>query len=207
MILQLKRLTKIYPATPIIHIVRDVRDTYLSFKAVHERTDVAPFGPKHYITTSLYWRWGIKCFQSLPEHIRKEIKYEDMITRPKECINDVYKYFSVALNPNLDLGVYSSALPTSDHSVNSHLLRSIHAKLRDPVDPNNQSKYQKGMKSYQIFIVELLCGDLLKKYGYVLMYPYFGSYLFNPIRYVCDLLTGIFYQLRYLLRDYKVSKS
>ena len=206
-IIQLKRLMRIYPNTPIIHVVRDVRDTYLSFKTLHNRKDVRSFGPKSCITVALYWRYGLKCYKIIPNKFKKEIKYENLITDPNKCIEDLLNFFAMngsIYEKKLD---FDSNYKNQNLSVGGGLLDTIHEKLKGPIDSKNKNKYLKAMKPWQIFVVELICADYLEKYGYRLKYPFLLNNALRPFRFICECATGAFYQTRYFLRDYKVSKS
>ena len=205
-IIQLERLMDVYPDCPIIHIVRDVRDTYLSFKKVHDRKDASSFGPKNCVTVTLYWRYCIKRYQVVPAKLRKEIRYEDIIDDPDANISEAWKFLGVKTSDKANLSGSTVMGKGEDTEVDSTLLNTIHEKLQGPVDSNNQGKYITEMNPLQIFISELIGGDLLTHYGYEMQYGFLASPILKPLRMLCDLMTGGFYKARYFIRDYKIAR-
>ena len=59
LIASLDRIHQVCPHAKIVHIVRDGRDVYLSYKKVHETSDIK-FGPKGVIENALYWVDGLR---------------------------------------------------------------------------------------------------------------------------------------------------
>ena len=149
------------PNAYVIHILRDPRNVLASFK---------------YKTYSKYPACLTSIFNSLDAMkniiLNKKkfksrfiyIKYEDLIKNPQKSMNNIFKFLHVKkVKINSKKREYNYL--GKKWIVNS----SFQNKIKNNSDFNVQSSlnsYKHNLNKTELFLVELICGNLMKKFGY-----------------------------------------
>ena len=202
LIASMKRVISTYPDAKIIHICRDGRDVYLSYKHIHKNGAIK-FGPNNAFTGGLYWVSGLRYIDAFKKEgyvdNLLEIKYESLLCSPKETLESLSEFVGINYNASAidDFNQGKSKRAVAPKS----FMSTIHPKLSQKIDPSNTKKYAKEMTRFEIFIFELIASPLLKKYGYKLEYRFLGFPLFSPIRAVLYSIAMGWNGYRYKKRD------
>ncbi|MGB3612660.1 MAG: sulfotransferase, partial [Elainellaceae cyanobacterium] len=104
LIASLERIHKVFPQAKIIHVVRDGRDVYLSYKKVHETSDIT-FGPKGVIENALYWTDGLRrvseFLKAHPSHQVYELRYDELLTNPEAVSKQLCDFLGIEYRPSM----------------------------------------------------------------------------------------------------------
>ena len=205
LIASLDRINDVCPKSKITHIVRDGRDVYLSYRKVHETSDIK-FGPKGVIASALYWVDGLRRVEELSE-VRKnvciiELRYKDLLADPGKKLQQICSFLSIKYKPEM----YERFNQNNRNKkvAPEQFQQSIHKKLQGGLDPTNTSKYRTKMTGYELFIFELIAAPYLAKYHYQLQYPILNSFWFMPVRSFLYFFAHLFNDWRYARRDRKM---
>jgi hypothetical protein len=166
----LPQITKLFPASQFVCLVRDPRDICLSLKKV-------PFNAHSTMSIARRWKRYSKrssLYRNEYKTIFLEIKYEDLINNPEHELKKVCKFFSIdyqskMLNRNNDPSTF-------DGKKEFWKLNAI-----KPIDKNNFDKWKREMRPGEIYF--------LQKYLSREMYRY--KYDIKPIRFDVN----VFWQL------------
>lgn len=209
LIASISKILSVYPHAKIIHICRDGRDVYLSYKSIHEKSPVK-FGPKRVIPNALYWVNGLRYVEQFQRFkVTKdsllEVKYEDILNSPEETLQKVCSFISIEYSPSMlesfnRRGGSRSVAP-------ENLMSSIHSKLAEKIDSSNTKKYIKGMTRCQIFVFELISSPYLKKYGYELEFDFLDIFAFSFVRRILYYFARAINDIRYAYRDKRIYTS
>lgn len=202
LIASLDRIAEISPTSAIIHIVRDGRDVYLSYRKVHETSDIK-FGPKGIFANALYWIDGLRRVEDFKKSTDRvslfELTYENLLAAPAQQLCQLCEFIGIP---------YKSEMHEKFNENNRNqkvapdqFKKSIHKKLNSGLDPKNTNKYLAQMSPYELFVFELITAPYLAKYQYELQYPWTNSILFSPFRRVVYWAARIFNDWRYGRRD------
>jgi hypothetical protein len=144
-----------FPKAKIIHIVRDGRDSSISWKK-------ARFGPKHYYHLATRWVRYLDIIDDVKKEIDKhsftEIRYEDLLNHTEKVIQDVCSF----LNEEFDSGMLE--FYTDQQSYPTDIQND--QNLRKPILKTNTGKWRKEMNQRDLRIFETVAGEYLDKYGY-----------------------------------------
>lgn len=199
LIASIPRLKTVFPNSKIIHIYRDGRDVYLSYKQVHDSG--FRWGPNGVITSALYWVDGLRRIKTMTSDDLYEVKYEDLISQPSlqlQCLCEFLEipYSDRLLDPVLaDAKAYDVAKVYKD---------TVHRKVFSQIDVCNKEKYQREMKKTDLFVFECVAEPLLKRYKYKIQFKTSGLPLFMPLRVVLYKSARWFNDWRYRRRDSKI---
>ncbi|HLJ10859.1 MAG TPA: sulfotransferase [Planctomycetaceae bacterium] len=137
-------LKAVLPNARYIHIIRDGRDVALS---VFERF----WGAKNIVTAALEWRFALERVrefaQSLGEGQVLDIRYEDLLTEPRQTFARIMNFIHVD-----DAG--------------GRLLDFIEQHATKELKTTNFDKWKAAFSEKQQFAFDRVCGDLLLEYGY-----------------------------------------
>lgn len=204
LIASLNTIFSTYPDIKIIHICRDGRDVYLSYKNIHENSQIK-FGPNGVVSSALYWVDGLRRIEkylrdpAIQNKVISEIKYEDLVGHPQESLKDLCGFLEIQYSPSMSEEF--SSFEGNKRVAPDEIMSSVHTKLKGNLDASNTKKYLKKMSKRQIFIFELLAAPYLIKYGYPLEFKLLGNWIFSPIRATLYSLGRIFNDRRYSKRD------
>lgn len=101
-------LSKLFPTSKFIHIVRDGRDvatSYQSMGGIDSNSIYAPKLPSDIVEIAQEWRYNIlsmkKAFADLPASRCYEIRYEDLVTEPSSCLKLVCAFLDIDYEPGM----------------------------------------------------------------------------------------------------------
>lgn len=205
LIASLDRINDVCPTSKITHIVRDGRDVYLSYKKIHETSEVK-FGPKGVIANALYWVDGLRRVEELSNSYANvrifELRYKDLLAEPGKKLHQLCDFLAIKYKP--DMHEKFNQNHRNKKVAPDQFQQSIHKKLHGGLDPKNTGKYHAKMSRYDIFTFELIAAPYLAKYCYQLQYPILNSFWFTPIRAFLYFLARLFNDWRYSQRDRKM---
>ena len=202
LIASLDRICEVCPGAKIVHIIRDGRDVYLSYKKIHESSEVK-FGPKGVIATALYWIDGLRRIEQFKNSEKDidifELRYRDLLSEPEEKLRELCNFLEIGYRSEMHEKFNEN--PHNKKVVPSQFKQSFHKKLIGGLDPNNTEKYLSKMSESELFQFELVAAPYLVKYGYQLQYPMVKSILFAPLRSILYSFARLLNNLRYAHRD------
>ncbi|MGF1535447.1 MAG: sulfotransferase [Elainellaceae cyanobacterium] len=209
LIANIDRILSTYPNAKIVHIYRDGRDVFLSYKSIHDSSPIK-FGPKGIFTNALYWIDGLRRVEEFRNSTKEEkskrhvfeIKYEEIITNPEHTLKQLCSFIEIDYDPLIIENFYKEDV--QKRVAPRDLMSSIHAKLSGKLDLNNVGKYLKKMNKREVFFYELLASPYLEKYGYEVKYSVASSNLFRPFRRLSYYVARQINDIRYERRDKRV---
>ncbi|WNB16857.1 sulfotransferase family protein [Marivirga arenosa] len=161
-------LLKIWPDAFFLHIVRDVRDVYSSYKDLNELQTTSAYKPE--LSTNpedvvKEWLANNENIESLSSSFPDRyylIKYEDIISDPLKTLSALCDFLGIKF---------------SDEMLNYHLKEGKKfiepegtldwkKKTRDKLDTNNIGRYKRSLSGSVINLIEELSMQKLKAYGY-----------------------------------------
>lgn len=151
------------PNAYVIHILRDPRNVLASFK---------------YMTYAKYPACLTSIFNSLDamsnivqneKKLKKRfiyLKYEDLLQKPQETMNLIFKFLDI------------KKIKINFKKKNFNYLGKkwkVNSSFQNNIENNSKFDIKKSLNSYklhlnkkELFLTELVCGDLMKKFGYKL---------------------------------------
>ncbi|MBT9317287.1 sulfotransferase family protein [Leptothoe spongobia] len=203
LIASLDRIKRIHPSSKILHIVRDGRDVYLSYKKVHRKNSIK-FGPKNLLENALYWVDGLRRIEDYGESDKVyELKYETILQNPDVELKRLCSFLGVK---------YSSYIHEKFQSfeknralVPEKLSEALHEKVHSGIDATNSKKYKGQMSVFHRFVFEVLASPYLEKYDYEIEFPWLGSSLFYLPRFLLYKTARLINDWRYARRDLKTA--
>jgi hypothetical protein len=137
-----ERLLHLWPMASFIHIVRDPRDVCASW--LRMGWVGSPWGGgREWRRAELQWD---HLRASLPPTRRHELRFEDLIARPRESLESLCRFLTVPFEETM-----------LDYSRDS---------TYEPVDPSQAEKWRKELSPASVQRVEAGAGDLLMQRGY-----------------------------------------
>lgn len=152
--LLLPQLLAIAPGAKFIHIVRDYRDTILSYRRLKFELTGTAF---------LAWRWKmynteiLKHSQKFPDRFLT-VRYEDIVTKPEETLPRVCQFLGLNYNSGM-LEFYRGATESWRKDAWSE-------KTTTPLDQQNIAVWKKNMSESDVHIADTICGRFGKQFGY-----------------------------------------
>lgn len=150
--LYLHKLIKIYPYAKFIHIVRDPRDTVLSYQKVKFDADSSAV---------LSYRWNIynqKILNFKKHHPDQfyTLFFEDLLLYPEATLRKICRFLEVSYEP----GMMEFYKYDQDWETN------FRANLKRPLDPELAYRYKKQMPDKQWTTVSSITQNLCSYFGY-----------------------------------------
>lgn len=202
LIANLERIREVYPTAKIIHLVRDGRDVYLSYKKIHE-TNQIKFGPRGVVENALYWIDGLRRVENFRKnnqnHQIYELRYDDLLENPSRELTKLCEYLDIQYVPSMHDNFNS--IKINKKVAPSHFRETIHAKLTSGIDSKNTRKYKRGMSTAEKIAFELIAIPYLVKYGYETDFNILRTSLLVPFRSSIYYLAKQINNLRYARRD------
>ncbi len=144
-----------FPNAQVIHIVRDGRDSALSWKQ-------ARFGPKHMYHLAARWVNYLEMIEelktSLDEQSFFEVHYEDLLSEPELVIQKICHFLGEDFAPEM-LAFNKNNAPYLTDKQNQQ-------NLSKPILANNSGKWRTEMTAKELRIFEAVAGEMLERYGY-----------------------------------------
>ena len=147
-------LHQLFPNARFIHIVRDGRDVFSSWRAMEPTM-------KHPSVMALDWKFKLdsieKAISGLPEGLTLTITYEELLDNPKEIVKRICTFVKVAFeDAMLDF-----------HKTSHNYIGEHHSKLIfKAIDNSNKEKWKTKLTPFEIRAYEVLCKKELEKFGY-----------------------------------------
>lgn len=205
LIASLDRIFAVHPDAKIIHIIRDGRDVYLSYKTVHEKSKVR-FGPNGAVATALYWIDGLRRIEESSHQYQDriyEFRYEDLLNCPEHELQQLCSFLAINYVPFMQEGFQT--FEKNRQLIPANLMENLHTKVAGNIDPSNIGKYLMRMSKRDRFLFELFAISYLKKYGYTPSIPWLETSVFTPLRTLTYFCSRTFNDVRYARRDQRVS--
>lgn len=150
--LYLKHLINLYPNARFVHIVRDPRDTILSYKAVN-------FDADH--TSTLANRWNIynkailKFSRNMPEKFHF-LRFEDLLANPEETLTKLCGFLGVEYDPEM-LNFYKKEQDWE---------AGFRKNLKNPLDPKKAFRWKQDMSPANIQYASAITRKMAIAFGY-----------------------------------------
>ena len=147
-----KELNLIFPNAKFIHMVRDARDTVVSYKGVD--FDVNS-------TSALAHRWN-RYNRAILENIEKDekraitLRYEDFINDPQSESKRICSF----------LGVEYLSQMLTDYQRENDWVGSWREHVNKPIFKNKIYRWKKEMSENDLKLTNYVCSDLLNHFGY-----------------------------------------
>lgn len=147
-------LHKLFPEARFIHIVRDGRDLYLSWKKMHSLM-------KFISLSAIEWKYKVneirKNLSKIPFEKSMELKYEDLVREPQNVLKKICDFLRIDYEDKI-LNFWEK----SHKYIGKH-----HSELIfRPISSKSVGKYKKELSYRNLRKYEILAQDLLKKCGY-----------------------------------------
>lgn len=147
-------LYALFPDAKFIHIVRDGRDVYDSFRKIDPSKNNVSI-------MALDWNYKLfrieKSLKKIPTNNKVTIRYEDLLSKGEETVKHICSVIGVEYENSM-LDFYKSS-----HKHTS----STHSRLIfNPLNENNMYTWKKNLTPREAKIFNLLARHYLKKYNY-----------------------------------------
>lgn len=210
LVASIDRIFAVFPEAKIIHLIRDGRDVYLSYKKIHENDEMKnkdKFGPKGSITTALFWIDGLRRIEKLQGKDSQiyEIQYEDLLSHPEIELERLCTFLDIGYDRSMHENYQQS-------NSNKNLIlekdkQTIHAKVGSGLDPTNIKKYLSSMARLDRFIFELIAVPYLDKYHYSIEFQFLRTPFLRPLRNLLYFGARQLNNWRYHKRDTQIHKK
>lgn len=202
LIASLDRIFDTYPDAKLIHIIRDGRDVYLSYKTVHQKSKIK-FGPKGVVSNALYWIDGLRRIDEFkaktnPKKIY-ELRYEDLLSHPETELKQLCQFLAIDYDPTIHKTFYN--LERNQKVAPKQFMKSIHTKVQGGLDASNIYKYRQKMSKFEQFVYELIAIPYLEKNNYQSQFPGLRTFILSPFKSLVYFAARIANDWRYSKRD------
>lgn len=199
LVFNLPTVRSVYPRTTIVHVVRDGRDVYLSYREVHRRGG-QPFGPKGVLSAALYWVDAVTRVKDAgPATGIACIRYEDLVTQPQRVIDYLSRSVGMAFG-RIDPETYGRRQIGDKYLLPEHA-NGVHAKVLGGVDANNHAKWRSKMPRAHVWLFELVAAPQLRRYHYDLRHRYLLWWPFELVRHLLRAAARAFNISRFRFRE------
>jgi len=185
-------LYKLFPNAKFIHIVRDARDIFLSWR----KMDPTKGNP-----SVVAMEWEYKCHKiekflnRIPEANRLRLRYEDLLGEPENTLKHLCNFLAFEYEPQM----------LSFHKKSKFYIGNHHSDLIfRPIDKSNKQKWKKQLSVKETKIITILAQRYLKEYDYEMF-----SEKSNVQDYlsVCASLTGVPIRLAQVMKTNTLFKK
>ena len=147
-------LDHMFPDACYIHVVRDGRDVFNSWKKMDPTKN-------RVATMALDWRYKVHkietAFKKLLPDRTFTVRYEDLIGNPEATVKSICDFLSVDYEDGM----------LNFHQSSSRYIGRHHSQLIfRPIDEHNKEKWRHTLSKDQQVLFELAAGPALKRYGY-----------------------------------------
>lgn len=154
----LPQVQNVFPEARILHIVRDPRDVVLS----RMKADWSAGRPGwlHALTYRAQIRRGRRQGQQAFGEQYKEVRYEDLLTKPETTLRDISRHIGVE---------YDDAMLTFQESAEELVDESERAWKEETTGPllrDNTGKWRKGLSDWQVRLTERVCSKAFEWFDY-----------------------------------------
>jgi hypothetical protein len=172
-------IQRIFPEAKFIHIVRDGRDVYLSWKNNRPGRSNIP-------VAALEWKHKVEkienSFKNLDQKQHLTIRYEDLVNSKTEVLKKVCSFLNISFEETM-LDFWKR----SNHYIGSH-----HSELIfKPISKRSLYKWEKMFSTFQSKAFELLAGGALKRHNYKLVLQHEGLGIIDRFKISLLLIQGL----------------
>ena len=201
LVASIPRIFAVFPCAKIVHVIRDGRDVFRSYQAIHNAA-TKTFGPKGAVTSALYWVDSVRRAEHYSARVHS-LRYEDLLADPNETFRRLGRYLGVSID-------YEALASYETAAANRMLLAAaersgIHSKVLRGIDATNVSRY-KELSSAHIAQFELVGAPLLVRLGYSLEYPWTKMRWLGVGRRLAYSLGRLYNNARYRVRDSRMCR-
>ncbi|NER83089.1 MAG: sulfotransferase [Leptolyngbya sp. SIO1D8] len=214
LIQSIDRILDVFPNARVVHIVRDGRDVYLSYKNIHEHgVNQEKFGPSNILQSTLFWVDGLRKVEesvSSAEHSLSqsvyEVRFEDLLKDTDAELEKLFNFLGMAYDASIPDRYLNYEGNQKLLCLQKHHENTVNSKLKQGIDGKNTAKYLSKMTKLERLTFELIAAPYLKKYGYTAEFSILNSPLFAPVRSVLYFSARQFNAFRYQKRDQKTAQ-
>lgn len=145
-----------YDDLRVVYLVRDARDTVLSFK----RSNVGEYHPYY---TARRWadeqRRGLELLDEHPDSVHR-IRYEDLLRDPEAVVEGICEFLELAYEPAMMYYYDTDDVREASESA------EVFENLSNPIQSDNYDKYKQQLPDEEVRITEKIAGDELANHGY-----------------------------------------
>jgi hypothetical protein len=166
--LYLNNISRIYPSARYIVLTRDFRDNALSRKKyAHRKTSVFELA----VSWNYYYENLFKTIKKVNlEH--KIVRYEDLVSDSENVLKEICDFLQVTYSAEMlnfqDLSrkIKKHVKESASEKVFSKISK-MHSNLETEVNQNRVKAYEKELSAQETAILEYVCEDYGKKFGYL----------------------------------------
>jgi hypothetical protein len=155
---ELHLLERVFPDAQYVHLVRDGRDTALSFLAMRRRPRFNIARPRGLATFASQWQLEVEEGRELGSRIPDryhELRYEDLVREPQSELERVCEFLGLEIEPSM-LAYHER--------VDASTLQD-HPLLAKPPTAGTR-RWQEQMSPADVQIFEAIAGETLSELGY-----------------------------------------
>lgn len=174
---KIELLHEMFPNALFIHIVRDGRDVFDSWRKMDTNKS-------HPTVMALDWKTKIKFIEKATKNIPAEnmlvVRYEDLLSHPEIALKDICNFLNIEFEEKM-LAFHQSS--------NKYIGKHHSDLIFKPIDDSNTNKWKKRLTAKETIMYQMLAGKILNKYKYELSpkKPGIDHYLYVLV----DLLIGL----------------
>lgn len=170
-------LHKLFPGARFIHIVRDGRDVFDSWRKMDA-------SKSHPTVMALDWRYKLRSIErslaKLPPDRTLTLRYEDLVASPDTVVRSICSFLGIAFEPTM----------LEFHKTSGKYIGEHHSRLIfGAIDSSNIAKWRKHLSSDDARLYELMAANHLRHYGYELSGT--SASMRQILLAIGDLLTGL----------------
>ena len=150
--LYMERLLRIFPDALFLHMVRDPRDTVLSYQKVS-------FDLSSPVALAERWRCynhkALAFAKKHPDHIRF-LKFEELLTSPQKVLEECFTFLGLPTCPDILERTHASST-----------ILSYNENIRGPLDPERCEQWKKTPEGTALpEVIHNLCREEIRTFGY-----------------------------------------
>jgi hypothetical protein len=150
--LYLPILMALYPRARFIHLVRDYRDTIVSYRSV-------PFDAASVPALAERWRLYneavLAASARAPDRFLR-VQYESLIGEPEACLRPICAFLEVEWTPSV----------LTEWTIPYWGLVDWHQKLAEPIDPAYAGRWRTALAPREVAVADAICQPLGAELGY-----------------------------------------
>ena len=155
-VLEIERLSTIFPGAQFIHLIRDARDVSLSLMKKRWRGTLTINAARYWST---YVRRGMELGRKLPKEQYLEVNYEDLVLHPEVKLREVCEFLGLEFRKEL-LQFHESA---SDKIPQRE--RRFHTNTSRPPQADDVQRWRTEASAIQVLAVEAAAGSTMDQVG------------------------------------------
>ena len=163
-------LHALFPDAQFVHIVRDGRDVACSYRQLSQAKMTSAYAPKLPVDIAAIageWKANLEAvradFAKLPAHLRKELRYEDLVRQPEDTLRKLCGFLGEPYEPQM---LEYHVLNRRDSLEPGEFLQWKAKTLAAP-DASALGKFQTELSSADIDLFVRVACEMLRAYHYI----------------------------------------